>query len=118
MPKKFIPINSSQIGAVVNQVNRNFAMIDKEVDTKTYGGQNGTDSLTIGRTGTDTVGLVVKQAGKKVLEIGIYRAGRAGMLVYDSNEVPVELYGQAPDDGRAGSWVIEPGENVLTELGG
>lgn len=118
MPKAFVPINGANLGAVVNQINNNFARLDREVDTKKYGGRNGTDGVTIGRTGADQTGMIVMQNDKKVLEIGIYQSGRAGVVIYDSNEVPIGLYGQAPDDGRVGAWVAKPGQNVITLLGG
>ena len=118
MPKKFTPLQGKDIGQIVVQLNRNLSMLDKEVDTKTYGGKNGTDGLTIGRTSDTTVGMVVKQDDKKVLEIGIYQTGRAGLLIYDAAGVPIALFGQAPDDARVGAWVTLSGTDVLEQLGG
>lgn len=118
MPYKYTPVQGTNVGALVSQINRNFASLDKETVSKSFGGKNGTDGVTIGRTGDNTAGMVVTQDGKKVLEIGTYQDGRAGLLIYDSNEVPIALFGQAPDDARAGAWVANAGKNVLTLLGG
>jgi hypothetical protein len=118
MSNKYSPIQGQNIGALVSQINRNFAALDKEVVTKSFGGKNGTDGVTIGRTGEVTSGMVVTQNDKKVLEIGTYRDGRAGLIIYDENEVPIGLFGQAPDDARVGAWVASGSNNVLTLLGG
>ena len=115
---RFMPINSSssQKGQVT-QINRNFAMLDKETVIKQFNGSNG-EKLSIGKTGEDTLGMMVQNGDVKTMDIGLYDGQHYGLIFYDEAGVPVVLIGQAPDDGRMGAWAVSPGENVITLLGG
>ncbi|MBM4644764.1 hypothetical protein GS464_20245 [Rhodococcus hoagii] len=111
-----ISSNSSQ-KAITNQVNRALSVLDREAVVKQFNGESG-EKLTIGKTGTDTVGMSVNNGDISMMNFGKYRSNRYGLLLYDANGVPNTLIGQAPDDGRMGVWVANPGQNVLTLLGG
>lgn len=99
------------------QLNRNLARLDAEQVVKQFNGANGT-SLVMGKTGSDTLGIKATSGDNTSIQFGQYQSDRYGLLLYDENGVPRILIGQAPDDARIGSWVSEPGENVLTLLGG
>jgi len=79
----------------IDQINQNFAQLDNESVVKIF--KNGDDNAII---------------------FGRYADGRYGLLISDDAGVPRILIGQAPDDGRPGSWISKEGENVLTLLGG
>ena len=116
MANRFQSINSSSnMSAIVNQVNKNFGALDREAVTKKFG--QGNNTVIIGRIDADRVGLVVGETSGNAIIYGKYREDRFGTLYYQ-NGIPVRLEGQAPDDGRMGSWQVRPGENVLTQLGG
>lgn len=115
MPYRFTPISSSaNLPAIVNQVNRNFQSLDSEAVTKKFG--QGDNQVIIGKAG-EYVGMVVGDLNGDAVIFGRYQPDRIGTL-YIENGVPVKLDGQAPDDGRQGSWQAEPGENVIELLGG
>lgn len=116
MANRFQSINSSSnISAIVNQVNKNFGTLDREAVTKKFG--QGDNTVIIGKIDDNRVGLVVGEITGNAIVYGKYRADRFGTLYYQAG-IPVRLEGQAPDDGRMGSWQVRPGENVLTQLGG
>ena len=94
MPNVFIPVPTNGDNRFT-QINANFAKLDAEAVRKQFGKSNG-----------------------QSLIIGLYDGEHYGMLFYDENGVPVQLIGQAPDDGRMGMWTARPGENVITLLGG
>lgn len=115
MPNSFTRINpGSDIKAAMNQVNQNFAKLDREAVTKKFG--QGDNQVVIGKAGNYT-GMVVGDISTNAIIFGRYREDRLGTL-YIQNGVPTELQGQAPDDGRMGHWIAKPGENVITLLGG
>ena len=118
MPNRFTPVNSSSsMPSVINQINQNFAKLDNEGVVKQFKGSNG-DTLIIGKTGDTTFGIKVQDSsGDPVMVIGKYDQSHYGLLFYQDG-VPVQLIGQAPDDGRQGNWTVKPGQNVITQLGG
>lgn len=118
MPYRFLPISpGTDQENVIAQVNQNFAALDNEAVTKKFSTAPN-ESLIIGNTGNNTIGMQIVQSGKVAMQVGRYNSTRYGQLFYDANGVPVILIGQAPDDGRMGMWVAKPGNNVLTLLGG
>jgi hypothetical protein len=108
--------SNSSMSSVINQVNSSLGKLDRETVVKQFKGQNG-ESLSIGKTGDDTIGMKVTEGDVAVMNFGQYRSDRYGLLLYE-NGVPIVLIGQAPDDGRMGMWQAAPGQNVLTLLGG
>lgn len=121
MPNTFNVVNSQASDASKwNQVNQNFAKLDAEAVTKKFGGPNSSNSVVIGKTGDDTIGMTVSQSGKSAMIVGKYQSNpdRYGVLIFDDDGNPVDLNGQAPDDGRPGHWVVPAGQNVLELLGG
>lgn len=117
MPNRFKPIHpGSDQRNIVAQINSNFADLDRESVVKQFKGNTG-ETLTIGKTGDDTLGINVMQGTNQAMQFGKYNADRYGFLLYDDDGIPSILIGQAPDDGRMGIWVAAPGENVLTLLG-
>lgn len=54
------------------------------------------------------------------IKLGAYLDGSdyLGLLFTDNTGRRVQLNGQAPDDGRNGSWIAKDGEDVITNLGG
>jgi hypothetical protein len=116
MPNRFTPVNSSSsTPALVNQINQNFAKLDAEAVVKQFKGGNG-DALLIGKTGDTTLGMKITQGTNTTMQVGLYDGKHYGLLFYQDG-VPVQLIGQAPDDGRMGNWTAKPGQNVLTLLG-
>lgn len=99
------------------QINANFKKLDREAVVKQFKGNSG-ETLTMGKTSDDTLGINVTQNGNQAIQFGKYSATRYGLLLYDANGIPSILIGEAPDDGRMGIWVAAPGENVITLLGG
>ena len=102
--------------------------------------QEGGDEITIGRGTDGSIGLRFRdQAGvevlvgkkadgslgviftdpddKRIKMLGNYAANRYGLLSYEAG-TPVELDGQHPVDGHHGHWIVKPGLNVITALGG
>jgi len=118
MPKRFNLLQSNDVGALKNQINQNFAMLDKEVDTKTFFDRGTGETLTIGNTGDDTSGMSIDTSTARVFFIGRYGVSRYGLIVRDSDGIRRVLVGFAPDDGRPGIWVSKPGMDVITLLGG
>ena len=97
MPNKFVPVNpGSDFKAATNQINRNFAELDREAVTKTFKGPNSTNAIIEGRLPD----------------------GKYGRLQSDPDGTRRILLGQAPDDGRQGFWITKSGKDVITELGG
>jgi hypothetical protein len=96
MPNRFVPINpGTDFDGARAVINSNFAQLDAEAVSKRFGNNQGLNLL-----------------------IGIYDGTHFGMLFTDENGIPIQLIGQAPDDGRMGMWSVRPGENVITLLGG
>lgn len=96
MPYKFNPLNpNSDLATLIAQLNKNFAQLDQA-----------------------TVTQVFKKGENNAIIFGRYADDRYGLLISDDNGVPRILIGQAPDDGRPGSWISKEGQNVLTILGG
>lgn len=139
MPNKFNPVSAgTALPNAIAQFNKNFAELDREAVTKKFG--SGDNQVIIGKAG-DNVGLVVGESAESQVIVGktdpfvgmvvgdiasdaiiygIYQVTpetRFGTLHLE-NGVPVELSGQAPDDGRMGHWIAAPGENVIELLGG
>jgi len=122
MPNRFMPIGTgTDTNIMLAQINQNFAQLDAEAVTKQFKGNSG-EVLTLGKTGDQTLGMKVTQtttAGVNIaMQIGKYNSTRYGLIFYDANGIPVQLIGQAPDDGRIGQWIVRPGQNVITQLGG
>lgn len=117
MPDRFTPISSrSDLGTIVNQMNRNFQSLDREATTKQFKDNTG-NSMLIGNLDGDQFGLSMLDAQGNGIFMGMYRTGRFAKISYKEG-VPVILDGMAPDDGRIGFWIARPGENVITLLGG
>ena len=115
MPYKFQQLNpSSNLSAVINQINRNFGLLDLETVTKKFG--DGDNVTIIGKIG-DKAGIQFGTLSAAGIFQGQYAPGRFGALYYQDG-VPLMLDGMAPDDGRIGHWKVPVGKNVLTELGG
>lgn len=116
MPNQFTPVTTANQAAALNQINNNFRKLDAESVTKVFG--NGDNQVIIGKVGSNA-GTQYGDISKNGIFTGRYRdsPARFGTLYYQDG-VPVALQGQAPDDGRMGSWQVKPGKNVLTELGG
>ena len=55
-------------------------------------------------------------SGKLALMVGQMEDKNMAFKVFDTNGVPVGLFGQSPKDRHSGDWVVDPGENVDTEL--
>ena len=93
----FRPINSKN-SYVQNsgQINDMVRSLNKEQQVKAFNGPNSTTALVIGK----------------------YAEGRYGLVISDGTGTRRVLVGQAPDDGRPGSWVSIDGVDVITELGG
>jgi len=118
MPNRVNSINpSASQGAQIQTMNQALRVLDREAVVKKFNGNSG-ESMLIGKTGDDTLGIQASQGDNVAMQIGKYNATRYGMLFYDSDGVPIILIGQAPDDGRMGMWQAKAGENVLTLLGG
>lgn len=118
MPNRVGPINpSSSPAAQVNAMNHAIRILDAEAVVKQFKGDDGT-TLLMGRTGESTFGIKVADGdGNPLMVIGRYDESHYGLLFYQDG-VPVQLIGQAPDDGRQGNWTVKPGQNVITQLGG
>jgi len=54
--------------------------------------------------------------GETAVIIGKYAVGKYGLVISDDTGVRRILIGQAPDDGRPGTWVSKTGVDVITEL--
>lgn len=78
------------------QINDMVRSLNKEQQVKVFNGPNSTQAVVIGK----------------------YADGRYGLLISDSSGTRRVLIGQAPDDGRPGSWISKDGEDVITLLGG
>lgn len=120
MPNRFLPVQGTNIPGIVSQINRSLAMLDKEVKSKQFKNANTGETVIIGDTGNGTLGTLIMNGDVPVMMDGKYRdnPARYGKIFYDSNGIPISLDGQAPDDGRIGKWVVKPGQNVITLLGG
>ena len=93
MPRRFRTVTGHGRDAFA-QINRNFQMIDGEGITKTFNGPNRNHSIVQGRLPN----------------------GKYGQIYYDDDGTARILIGQAPDDGRMGVWVSQPGQDVLDLL--
>lgn len=93
MPKVFKSL-ASRGDPRWSQVNDNFRRLDRESIVKQFG-----------------------KSGSSNMVVGMYDGEHFGIVFYDSSGIPVQLVGQAPDDGRMGNWTAKPGENVMTLLG-
>lgn len=94
MPYKYNPIVSNQSTKTALQtINKNFMMLDAEVNTKT-----------------------IATGNKKQMVTGQLPNGKYGEVFYDLNGTPRILIGQAPNNGRPGIWITKPGFNVLDEV--
>jgi len=119
MPFRFTPMQGTDIKSILPQLNKNFASLDKEAVSKTFTKANSGETWTVGNTGDDTFGEKAVVGGITTVTFGKYRDGRYALIFYNpTTGVPEELLGQAPDDGRIGHWTAEPGQNVITLLGG
>jgi len=116
MPNQFTPVTTSDQKAALNQINNNFRKLDAESVTKKFG--SGDNTVIIGKIG-DLAGTQYGDISSNGIFTGRYQdnPARFGTLYYQDG-VPIALQGQAPDDGRQGSWQVKPGKNVITELGG
>jgi hypothetical protein len=91
------PLNTSNSkGQNYGQINDMVRSLNKEQQVKAFKGPNSTTALVIGK----------------------YAEGRYGLVISDNTGTRRVLIGQAPDDGRPGSWVSIDGVDVITELGG
>lgn len=96
MPYKFNQLNpNSDMASLISQLNKNFAQLDQA-----------------------TVTQVFKKGDDNAIIFGKYANNRYGLLISDDNGVRRVLVGQAPDDGRPGSWISKEGQDVITLLGG
>lgn len=118
MPNRFNVAQGGDLRSVTNTMNQNFAMLDKEVESKVFFDRATNTTLTLGKTGDTTSGMQAVVNDLTAMHIGKYDSNHYGILLYDASGVPVVLIGQAPDDGRMGSWQVKPGRNVITDLGG
>lgn len=116
MPKRFNIIQSNDVAALKNQINQNFAMLDKEVETKTFFDRNTGEQLIIGNTGNDTSGMTMKGEENEILTIGRFAQSRYGLIGYDSTGTARILLGMSPDDGRMGLWITKDGYDVIDLL--
>lgn len=115
MSNRFQPIQpSSDLRAIVNQINKAFGVLDLETVTKKFG--TGSNTVIIGRIG-DKAGIQFGILSEDGIFEGQYAPDRFGRIKYQDG-IPVSLDGQAPDDGRQGDWSTPAGVNVLTQLGG
>lgn len=115
---RFQPQNSKTTQTnLIAQMNRNFAVLDRETVTKVFSGAGNT-KLIQGQVDDGRFGTLMRVGDTDRFFTGLYQEGRFGTISYDENGVPISLDGMAPDDGRIGKWVVQPGENVLTLLGG
>ena len=99
MPNRFQSINSAMpLPQIVAAMNRNFAALDGEANTKVISGPG----------------------GKPAKISGLLPTGKFGDLFYDADGRGIAqiLLGQAPDDGRPGLWIMLGDYDVLSELGG
>ena len=118
MPNRVNFVNpSASKGAQVQAMNQALRILDNEAVVKKFNGNSG-ESLLIGKTGGTTLGIQAKQGDNVAMQVGKYDDSHYGLLFYDADGVPIILIGQAPDDGRMGMWQAEPGQNVITLLGG
>lgn len=118
MANRFQTISSNaSMPAIVTQINRSFKMLDNENKIKQFKSTTGATMLQ-GSIDDNRFGTLFKQGDVDVMFDGFYRSDRYGKIRYDSSGIPVALDGQAPDDGRTGNWIVKPGKNVITELGG
>ena len=119
MPNRIGSISANASSAAKNQsINHALRILDREAVVKQFKGNQG-ESLTLGKTGDDTLGIKVTEGENITMVVGKYQSNpsRYGTLYYQDG-VPLSLDGQAPDDGRIGRWTVPAGRNVLTELGG
>ena len=92
----FVPLpQNASTNDIARVTNRALERLDGESVTKTY-----------------------RQPGGNAVITGKLPHGGYGTLYYDADGVPVILIGQAPGDKRMGIWQVEPGKNVIEELGG
>jgi len=87
-------ITKNSTGQNYSQINDMVRSLNKEQQIKTFNGPGGSPAITIGK----------------------YAEGRYGLLISDDTGLRRVLIGQAPDDGRPGSWVSKEGEDVITLL--
>jgi len=93
----FRPIlSSNSYGQNIGQINDISRQFQNEQQVKVFRGPNSTNAVVIGK----------------------YSDSRYGLVISDDTGVPRVLIGQAPNDGRPGSWVSKDGQNVITLLGG
>ncbi len=59
---------------------------------------------------------VFKQSAGNAIVLGKYAEGRYGLVISDELGFRRVLIGQAPDDGRPGTWVSKDGEDVVDLL--
>lgn len=94
MPNRFTPIQSKgDVQAQLQNINRNFLMLDAETYSKTITGN-----------------------GNKQMISGKLPNGKYGEVFYDATGTPRILIGQAPGDSRPGIWITKQGYNVLDEV--
>jgi hypothetical protein len=117
MPNVFKRINSTtSMPGMVAQINDNFAKLDRESTTKQFKDNQG-NTMLLGNLQDGQFGMSLLDANGSGLFIGLYMENRFAKIAYEDG-VPISLDGMAPDDGRIGFWVVEPGQNVITQLGG
>lgn len=115
MPNRFNIISAgADMRTIIAQVNANFAKLDQEAVTKKFG--SGDNQVVIGKAGEYT-GMVVGDPAGDAIIYGRYETDRLGTLKTQGG-VPVALDGQHPVDSHQGNWIVRPGYNVITELGG
>lgn len=78
----------------IGQTNDMIRSLNKEQQVKTFRGPNNVNAVVIGK----------------------YQEGRYGLVISDDAGFRRVLIGQAPTDGRPGSWVSKEGQDVITLL--
>lgn len=109
MPNRFNPYTGSDMRGAINQFNRNFSMLDKEVQSKKY--RVGDSVLAIGSLNDDGVGIKITRDDITRLFIGIDKDGRIKLTQYDETGKARILIGDAPD-GDFGGWFSKEGFDV------
>jgi hypothetical protein len=115
MPNQFMWVSTHvPLSSALNQINQNFAKLDREAVTKKFG--KGPNQVVVGKAGK-YVGMVVGELDGDAIIYGRYLPDRLGTLKIEGG-VPVALDGQHPVDGHQGNWIVPTGRNVIEELGG
>ena len=113
MPNSFTPITTGDQKAALNQINNNFRKLDAESVTKSFGGQNSSDKLLIGKTGDETLGVSYKNDGNDKIVFGKLPDGTYGLIFYDANGTP-SIYMVIDTNGKPVLKVAKDGKNAQT----